>query len=568
MLRYVPRALSAAAVATAMAACAAGTGGPAGSPANDGRYRILIPEFEGVSGDQVANSLRGLVTGMERHTSVPHGEFRRAVSQYGIEQLTPIEARQLAQVMNAQLVAYGNVAQGGAGLEAEVTFTDIASGDNFTVQATGANPRQLGQAIYDELHQSIQGILLASFCNDYLSSEQFEQALDNCEQALEIMPTGTAALYGKATALFHLDQHQESLETYRRLLEIDSHHQDALLGAGLAASSLQRTDEALVFYRQYMELNPEDPQVRMKVAGDVAQAGDVVSAYEILQPGLQANLDNIDYQQYFARVAVQAGRVVGEEDAARARPIYQSASQAFERVIAEREDELEATDIRLLVSVMTELGQTDDAIRFAERGTRQFADDPTIWSQYATVLNRANRAADEIRALSRVIELDPTFENAHIRRAVAHQKAGQAQQALRDFEAAAQGGDRALVGRAIFGMAADAMRGASPRWADADNLLQTAARYAGPELRGDIAFFRGVALFRQGEAIAQQNATQGRAEPARRALQFFQQASSQLQAASQAQLQNASQNDLQQLVAATRQYIDNQEAIIEASRGR
>jgi tetratricopeptide (TPR) repeat protein len=561
MLRYVPRALLGAAIAISTAACAAGAGGTATAPggAGDGRYRILVPAFEGEVGERVANELRSMVAGMERHTAVPVGELRGALRQHGVEELDAVTARQLATLMNAQLVAWGEVRPGGAGLQADVTFTDVPTGDRILVEgATGANPRQLAQAIFADFEQSVQGMLQAAFCADYLASEQFERALENCENALAILPNSTAALYGRATALFHQEQYEDALGTYARLLEIDPVHQDALLGAGLAASQLERTEQALGYYRSYMELNPDDPQVRMKVAGDIAQAGDVVSAYHVLEPGIQANIDNVDYQQYLANVAVSAGsRVSEQQDAQAARPYFDAAVQAYERVLRERGDDLDASTYRQLVAVYNEIGRTDEAMRYAREGTRRFPDDAGTWAQLASVLNRANQSAEEVRALTRVIELDPDFENVYIRRALAHQRAGQRQQALRDFEAAAARGDRALVGRAIFGMAGDELR--RERWAEAEPLLQTAATYADAATRNEIAFFRGVAAFRQGEQIARAN-TQGRPDAARRALQFFQQAIP--------HFQGTNHQQASQLLAATRQYIENQEAIIEAARGR
>jgi tetratricopeptide (TPR) repeat protein len=561
MLRYVPRALLGAAIAITTAACAAGGGEPASGPggSGDGRYRILVPTFEGQLGDRVANDLRSMVAGMERHTAVPAREVTRALQQHGVEHLDAITARQLATLMDAQLVAWGEVQPGGAGLTASVTFTDVPSGDQITVEnATGANPRQLAQAIFADFEQKVQGMLQAAFCADYLASEQFDRAMENCDAALAILPNSTMALYGRATALYHQEEYEEALVTYQRLLAVDEVHQDALLGAGLAASQLDRTDEALRFYRNYMELNPDDPQVRMKVAGDIAQAGDVVAAFRVLEPGIQANVDNLDYQQYLASVALMAGSRVGEQqNADAARPFFEAAAQAYERVLAARSDDLDAATYRQLVAVYNELGRTQDALRFAREGTQRFPDDAGTWAQLASVHNRAGQAGEEIRALTRVIEIDPDFENVYIRRALAQQRAGQRQQALRDFEDAARRGDRALVGRAIYGMAADELR--RERWADAESLLQTAANYAGPDIRNDIAFFRGLALFRQGEQIARAN-SQGRPDAARRALQFFQQAIP--------HFQGTNHQQAGQLLAATRQYIENQEAIIQAARGR
>jgi tetratricopeptide (TPR) repeat protein len=566
MLRFVPRAVLGVVAAVATAACAAGEGAPASSPegGSGGRYRILVPAFEaqGVQPRQaegVANDLRGLIANMATHTAVPANELRRAQQQHNVETLDAITSRQLAQVINAQQVLWGSVQPGGQGLVANVTFTDVGSGDAMEIEeVTAENPRALAQAIFDALESSIEGIRLAAFCNEYLASQQFDRAMDTCRRAIEIVPTSTLALYGMATAHFHEDEFQESLTRYRELLEVDPTHSDGLLGAGLAASRLEQRDEALGFYNRYLEVNPGDVQVRMAVSGQIVDAGDVISAYAILQPAIAENRDNVDFQQYLAQVATAAGQRAGDEQSAEAaRPYFETALQAYERVFAERGEELDASVMRQAIAVNIELGRNDEAQRLARQATQQFADDAGVWAQYATVLGRAGQSQEEVRALTRVAELDPQFENVFIRRALANQRAGQRQAALADFERAAQVGNRALVGQAIFGMAADELR--RERWSEADQLLATAANYAAADIRAEIAFYRGLAAFRQGEAIARGN-TQGRPDPARRALEFFRSANQHLQAATHAQAP--------QLRSAAQQYIENQEAIIQAARGR
>jgi tetratricopeptide (TPR) repeat protein len=479
--------------------------------------------------------------------------------QHNVGELDAITARQLAQVINAQLVAWGSVQPGGEGLVANVTFTDVASGDQIEVEnATGANPRQLAQAVFGDLEARLRGIAQAAFCNEYLASQQFDRAMELCEQALEVVPNSTLALYGMATALFHEEQYDRSLEHYRRLLVVDPTHQDGLLGAGLAASRLERGQEALGFYNRYLELNPGDVQVRMAVSGQIVEAGDVVSAFHVLEPAIADNQDNLDFQTYLAQVATQAGlRTAEAQNAQAARPYYEAALTAYARVFAARGDELEAPIMRQAIAVNLEMGRTQDALRLAEQATQRFPQDAEVWGQYASVLNRSGRHADEVRALTRVAEINPRFENLYIRRALAHQRAGNRQQALADLERAAQAGDRELVGQAIYGMAAEELR--RERWAEAASLLETAHGYAGGQLRSDISFFWGLSLYRQGEAIARAN-TQGRPDPARRALTFFQQAVSRLQASNNPQAS--------QIVSAARQYIENQEAIIQAARGR
>src|SRR5690606_17650625 len=295
--------------------------------------------------------------------------------------------------------------EGGAGLQADIRFVDTRSGDQIEVQgATGATPQELAAAIFSEFSESVEGIRQAAFSNDYLSSNQFDRALETCNQALAIVPNSTAALYGKATALLNLEGREaEALATYEELLEIDPTHQDALLGAGLAASRLDR-DDAMGFYNRYMEINPGNVDVRMTLANDIAETGDYISAFRLLEPAQEEAADNTDFQAYLFQMATAAGQRAQEQgDSTVARDIFNTALRAYAAGYPAGA-EVPASATRQAIAVNNALGRTNEALAIAEDATRRFADDPAVWSQYATVLTSAGRHADAIQALSRVIE--------------------------------------------------------------------------------------------------------------------------------------------------------------------
>jgi tetratricopeptide (TPR) repeat protein len=515
---------------------------------------------------RVANQLRRLIGGMATHTSVDPKVIESAQKQYGVAQLDTIMARQLAQQIGAQNVLYGILGQGGAGLTADVQFIDVASGDVIRVDDVSApDANQLAQAIFTQVEQKIEGIRQASFCNDYLSSSQFDRALETCNAALAVVPTSSAALYGKATALLSLERHQEALDVYEDLLEIDDTNQDGLLGAGLAASHLNQSAEALAFYNRYLELNPGNVQVRMTVASRIAEAGDYVSAFKVLEPAITAeeNRNNPEFQRYLFSLATAAGqaastaaRAEGGSDAAATaagRPYFETALRAFEQAFASDSVKPDVGQLRQAIAVHTELGNTTEALRIAEQATVQHDTVAAVWSQYASALDAADRPAEVARALTRVIELDADFENAYIRRGMAYLEAGQRQQGLADLQQAAQRGNQEQVALVLFKQGTDALN--AQRFAEAEGLLETAARYAAADVRSQIVFFQGLALYRQGETVAKANG-QGAVAPARRALEFFQRAQPLVQAGSNPQKAA--------VLSAIEQYVANQEAIIRA----
>lgn len=552
MRRFVPRALLTAFVAVSAACSAAGAGVDPGGDLG-GRYLVMIPNLEGPSGAEVANELRAHVTEMATHAAINDRAVRSAMSEYDLDELNEITARQLAQQIRAQLVSWGAVTQGGAGLEADIRFIDTRSGDEIAIEdATGATPAELAASIFSRFETSVEGIRQAAFCNDYLSSDQYDRALETCEAALAIVPSSTAALYGKATALLQLERNQESLDVYEQLLDIDAAHQDALLGAGLAASRLDNRDAAMGFYNRYMEVNPGNVQVRMTVANDIAQTGDYISAFRILEPAVADEAENADFQQYLFSIATAAGQRAQELNSPEANEIFSVALSAYEAGFA-GEDDLDASALRQAIAVNNALGRDAEAQRLAQQATQRFPDDAQVWSQYATVLSTADDHSGAAQALTRVIQIDADYENAYIRRAQAHLRSGQRQQAMSDLEQAAQRGDRQNVAQVLLALGSESLN--ANNFDDAATVLQAANEYAEGQQRNQIRFFWGYALYKQGEAIARNN-TQGAVQPAQRALEIFRRVPT--------LIQGTGHNDAPAVLAATEQFIANQEAIIRA----
>lgn len=559
MRRYVFRAGMAAAIAVTTAACAAGTAGPSDTEggAAGGRYRVLIPDLPGPSGDRVSGQLRNLISDMATHTAVGTRDMRRAMGQYELSELNEVTARQLAQQMRYENVLWGTVTQAGAGLEADVTFIDVPTGDQIPIEnITGADADALAQAIHAAVSQTVEGIRQAAFCNDYLSSQQFDRALETCEEAIQIVPGSTRALYGKATALLNLERPGEALPLYEQVLEIDPAHEDALLGAGLAASQLGESPRAMTFYNRYLEVNPGDVRVRMTVANDIAKTGDHESAFRVLEPAIAENTDNADFQEYLFAVATAAGQKVQQERGeAEARPLFEAAMQAYQSAFVQGEAELTASTIRQAIAVNNALGDRQTAMQLARDATTRFDTDPAIWAAYASVLSDTGDHGEAVRALTRVIELDPEYSDVYIRRAMAHIEAGSRQAALADLERAASRGDRNRVASVVLSMASPAIQG--NRFTEAAGLLEVAQNYASGDTRNQVNFFLGYSYYKQAEAIARAN-TQGNASQAERALALFRRALPLLQGTNHAQAP--------QVLSAAQQYIENQEAIIRSRR--
>lgn len=562
MRRNAFGALLAAAGLVLTAGCAAGTAGAGAGEAGaaDGRDAVVVPPFSvaGVAereGQRVAGELRDLIRGMTEWTAVSGNAIEGARRQFAVETLDEVTGRQFALQLGGEMVALGSVQQGGAGLQADVRFIDTRTGDQFLVEdATGANAGTLAQAIFGEFQQKIQSLAMLETCRNQLEAGDYETALATCDQVASIVPTSVAALTARGRALVGLERWQEANETFQRALEIDPDAPEGILGSALALSGLGQRDEALVRVNRYLELNPGN---RVLAAQRLAQAGDFVTAYSVLEPAMAENLEDPAFQRFLFALGTAAGQTVQQEqDEAAARPYLETALRAYEALSAADTVELSLEDRRKAIAIQTGLGNTAEALEMARQATQQYDTVAAIWSQYALALSAAERYQEEAEALSRVIELDPDFQDVYLRRAMARLASGDQSAAMRDLEMSAGRGNQENVARILFREGGTAMR--DEEFDTAATLLQQAYDYASPELKQDISFFLGYSLVKQGEAIAQAN-TENELEPARRALEIFQRAVPVLQGS---QHENA---------AAVRQYaeqyITNQEAIIDARGG-
>jgi tetratricopeptide (TPR) repeat protein len=144
----------------------------------------------------------------------------------------------------------------------------------FAMQSVDQGAQQVVQAFGTYVRQ----LSLLVFCNEYLQSESWQQALDHCNQAVELNPRSVTGHYGRGSALANLEQPEEALEAFQTVLRIDELNQDAMLHAGILAAQLGRSDESQEYFQRYLELNPGNEQVRLKIATDLANAGDPAGA--------------------------------------------------------------------------------------------------------------------------------------------------------------------------------------------------------------------------------------------------------------------------------------------------
>jgi tetratricopeptide (TPR) repeat protein len=539
-----------------------------------GRMKVLVPSFEVQNprsrvGNQLAEQVKRQINQMATHQPVGDRDVRDALRRFNLkaEEMACIQWRQLAQHVDAALVLCGDVEDGTNQVSA--SFINVA-GDAFEVpqfqmQSVDHGAQQIVQAFGTYVRQ----LSLIVFCDEYLQSQSWQQALDNCSQAVELNPRSVSGHYGRGSALSNLERPEEALEAFQQVLRIDELNQDAMMHAGILAARLGRQDQSQEYFRNYLDLNPGNEQVRLKIATDLANAGDPAGALKLVEDAMSsAEATGLlwEYAGHFAMNAglkrMEAGPANGNQD--EARRFFQIAVRHYDEALVKRGDSIDNTVFRNLMLAHSRLDNAAEALRFGQRATQLMADDPQTWMVYADVLAGQNRVDDALRAFDRATELNPELPNVSARKAMLLLEANRLSDAVSTVRQGVQRGDiqpdlveslsQRMTQMGFQHAQANRFEAALPHFAAARDIGRSQRSIAMAN------FFQAYTLIRQGEPIIKDG---NNAAAGRRAKPLFEQAKVLLEGAG-AYTEQASNRA--QLLQQVQQFIDVADALIRAGR--
>lgn len=590
------------ATAALFAAPAAPTGATPELEAQEsmGRFRVLVPRFfpqQGADdnfGEDAAKRFREMLNELPTHQPISEDEIEDALDKFDMdwEDLDCIKTRQLASQINAQVaLCAGYTEQGDQASLQAIQFWDMGSSESLDVEAVTVprrnnGDRQAAQHIFTAFDEYVQLVRFQQFCAEYAQSQQWENALRNCDQALELNPGATQTRYRKARILYEQanaleEGTQERQQLFRQgyeelqeVLEANEFHEEALQLAGYLAIQLDEQEAGREYYSKYLEINPNADAVRIKVAYDVAQAGDPLGAAQLVKVGLDQNPENPELLEYFGSYMFSAAQdqaqlaVVGTGQDDTSLPpevtqMYRDAITAFEKAYAVRGAEMAVGHLRNIIAAYMQLGELDRASATAEEVLRTHPEEAAIWAVHADALQRQGNLDGAIEALDRVAEIDPDYPNLAIRQGNWLLQAGRAADALPYFQRAVQNGqDPNTVARLIF---ADAhSNGVRKENFDyAIRGITTAKQFEiNAQTKAELDFWHAWSLLQSAIKIQEPQTV----ETARRTKPMFEQALRLFQASKSYADAQASINYGQMTQAATT-YIEIQDAILKRAGG-
>jgi tetratricopeptide (TPR) repeat protein len=403
-----------------------------------GRFRVLIPYFMPLGdadddfGKDASKELRKLINTLATHVPIEEKEIKDQAKRFDtkIQDLNCILTRQLASQIEAQVALcaeYDELPDKSWALK-NVVFWDIASSEQFAVSDVTVGEKDdeiAAQHIFNEFDLYVQQIRAQGICADYYASRQWENALRNCDQALALNPDGVATRYLRGRILYEQDNYTESLGEMEKVLALEPFHQEALELAGYMSALRDDDDNAREYYGRYLELNPANAAVRMRIAYDLARAGDPVGGMQLIQIGLDVDAENVDLWEQYGGFAFSAA-LEAEQNAAldaqngggvspEAQGYYREAINAYEKVFEGEGAETPVGHLRNIIAAYIQLDEVASAVEVGARVLQTHAQEDVLWSIYADALQRNEQLDEAITALDRVREINPSHPSAMLR---------------------------------------------------------------------------------------------------------------------------------------------------------
>jgi tetratricopeptide (TPR) repeat protein len=542
------------------------------------RFRVMVPEIQPTDGadkkfgERLADQLRDLINDMATHQPIEERELRDALKQYDVdkEDLDCTRARQLAGLINAQVVFCGNYYREGEGFRVETKFID-SSGEEFPVDPVSVGEKgqeEAAQHIYQALQVQSDQARAAQFCGDYAASSQWDDALNTCTQAIELNPMAIAPRFTRGQVYRNLEQNEQALNEFLQVLELDPLHEDAMQLAGYLSALLNREEDARNYYQQYLTLNPANAGVRMRVAYDLATAGDPLGAMQFIEEGLEVDGENVDLLKQhggFAFTAALEANQGQEEISPETAALFRKALASYGAAYEVEGAEMDVALLRNLVVAHINLDEVDQAIGLAERVLETHGDEATMWSIYGDALQRAGRIDDAIVALDRVLEVDPDYSSpVAVRKGNWLLQEGRTDEAVPYLQQAVERGEQSVDAVATLVFANGVNEGIQKDdWGHAIRTIRLAKEFDVSDLtRQEFDFFLGYAIFQSARAQAEPQTL----ETARATLPRFQEVLRLMQGCADYAQRNNREGNRQEFLNATNTFIEIQDAIIRRGR--
>ena len=203
---------------------------------------------------------------------------------------------------------------------------------------------------------------------------------------------------------------------YRKLMDMQQHNDQLLLRIISLDLKLNEPDRAMLIAEQ----GPDDPDFQLDAAGQFITNKYFEHAGRILKKLLEREDTP---ERTYIHLAILAYDSQKDID---------SALNYLDKI--PEDSPLYERSLRLKGSFELEIGKREKALKTAEKGIREFPDNPAFWNLKAQVLNKTDKKEEALNVLDKALEKWPRSSDTLIYKATVLQEAGKQDKALKVME--------------------------------------------------------------------------------------------------------------------------------------
>ncbi len=226
---------------------------------------------------------------------------------------------------------------------------------------------------------------------------QYDEAIAQFQEALEIKPDYAEARYNLGVALARRGQYDEAIPHFKKALEIKPDYADAYLNLGVAVCSQGHVAEAIAYYQKALELKPNDAAAYNDLGSALVMCGRGDEAIAHFHKALEIEPDYADARYNLGVALARRGQ-------------YDEAIIHFKKALEIKPNYADAY-LNLGAAVCSQ-GHVAEAIAYDQKALELKPDDAEIPNNLASALAMCGRFDEAIAHFQEALELKPDYADA------------------------------------------------------------------------------------------------------------------------------------------------------------
>ncbi|MDM8548471.1 tetratricopeptide repeat protein [Desulfobacterales bacterium HSG2] len=254
-----------------------------------------------------------------------------------------------------------------------------------------------------------------------LELDQYEAAIENYEQALNINPRYINALVNCGYALGELGRYEEAIEKSEQAMNVDPNHIGILNNYGSALGKLGRYEEAIEKFEQALNVDPDDIKILHNYGSALGKLGRYEGAIEKFEQALNVDPNHIKILNNYGNALGELGR-------------HEEAIEKYDQAL-----NIDPNDTDALLkygNALDELNRFEEAIEKFEQALNVDPNDIGILNNYGSALGKLGRHEEAIEKFKQALNVDPDDIGILNNYGNALGKLGRHEEAIEKFEQA------------------------------------------------------------------------------------------------------------------------------------